>query len=296
MNKIEEDWARSILSICGPAPRCVLLREVGWDMRLATSILCDAVMLIGRILLDDRYTQAAAIIRLGMQHQGTFGQTIIGWMRTTGIKDASQFLGRLRFHTPDSLRRGLQKYRREHVLPCAKAAYEAPWWQHPTQVEYLRKRGNDLPAACNLTASGITLRAARPWAQLQILGSFKKEFGGGTPTCRLCRGAPETTTHLLIECTFTPRLIARTLRRHGLDPSISGADLLQLVAGAGSPDTLKAAAAIAKSLYDVCSCSQPLKPLARMRHASLSPSSSESSDDSCGFSAAPTSPSGRVYL
>ena len=68
LNKAQENLARKLLGITGPAPRAVILHEMGWESRWSTLYRARAAMLWTRLTTDSRYSEAARVCAVAADH------------------------------------------------------------------------------------------------------------------------------------------------------------------------------------------------------------------------------------
>ena len=81
VNQLQEDAARRLLGILRPVPRALMMRELGWALRLSTEMRLKAATLWLRSQNDPRYEAARAVLEIAARSLGTWSASLHSWLR-----------------------------------------------------------------------------------------------------------------------------------------------------------------------------------------------------------------------
>ena len=216
VNRAQEQLARKLLGISGPAPRAVILHEVGWSSRWSTTYRARAAMLWTRINTDSRYSDAARVCAVAADHPGTWSCWVVNWLRDRGIEALGEAAPSLRGAAHAARKRQWSTYNTRLVQPAAAAEDEA-WRAQEPQRGYLQAHGTTRWRACDLAEAGAPDRSLRAWAALRVTGGFERTLRGARIPCRLCGAEEETASHLIQRCQRAGRHAAAWAGRLGVE-------------------------------------------------------------------------------
>ena len=205
LNRLQVHVARRMLRLVHPVPRVVMYLELGWPLRLATSLRLEAALLWLRARHDPRYAHARKILDIGISLPGTWSDSIVRWLTLVGGHNLSNWTP-----PPDKLdllhfRRCLCDLRSRVMRPLALRYDLSHWRSMPLQQQQLQQHGARCWGLQQLSNAGASLKVARMWAQLRLQGRLSAEHG--TVSCRWCaQRVEETCAHLFRSCTRVARL------------------------------------------------------------------------------------------
>jgi len=199
LNSVQDRWVTRLLDLEQPAPRIQLLRELGFPLRLATSILLAAIGLAARIeatLPDSQPAQVAAVAMsvpsswlatvhrhlsdLALPSYPTWAERDHGLIPGTwATREHGLIAGEL---TAAQRKRGVARYldtvARPALLNREMAWREREAFRHP-------QRGLQATAAI-AAGTAAPPSAIRAWAQFRIQGRLTSRRGAGTAKCARC--------------------------------------------------------------------------------------------------------------
>eukprot|EP00959_Pyramimonas_sp_CCMP1952_P035638 746326-Pyramimonas_sp.AAC.1 len=185
LNRIQERWARGALGVCGPIPRALLLRHVGWPMRLSTLIEERAIRLYCRAQVEPRYAEAKAVLALAQDAAGTWTHHVRQLMVRWGVPEP-----------PGPATGPAAAIRFRRLVRAAARGQDRAWLAEPAQREALQRPAGTGATAADLSAQGATLPEVRAWARLALQGALLRDATGAVAACRFCGASLETWAHL----------------------------------------------------------------------------------------------------
>jgi len=239
-------------------------------------------MLMYRILMDARYSEIAAVLKIARTYKGSWAWTVEQWIRRIGARPAMEYVLGFERMNLAARRTKLQQYKVEHLIPCAIRAVELPWWQKRPQSAYLESHEASTWRTCDLSSTGVHLRPLRAWSQWRIQRTFSRVIPAGDRRCRLCGLADETVQHLLVECLQARMVIVQWAAEYGLQEGPPGPVLADWMKGNSPASHRLAVVDLADRLKQECQRNEPIdvEPHCEIGPESDGASSSSSSDES----------------
>ena len=200
LDRLQDHWLRRTLGLGPPIARSVLLWELGFQTRLSTSILAQAISLLARADFLQEHHPLTEVLRVAREHASTWTRTVESEMKNRGIPRILDWRTPGRSATKQQRRAIRQNYMHQVVWPVL-CQQESAWFDAQPQLTAHRER---IPTSIvEMDLDTWPLQAVQAWAQLRLQAHFScPESPLASPTsCRICKQAVKPCLwHFMTEC------------------------------------------------------------------------------------------------
>lgn len=217
LDRLQEWVCRRMLDLTAQLPRARIFAALGVDLKWSTLGVVDAIVMMARIQVQGKYTQARHIFTHAKEASETWTAITKRKMNDMGVLTAAAYSSKASSCKIAEQKAALQRYRKDHVIPALRQWERREWWARQAdkvQVDPAR----DVPkSVLDAAQTGATFEEIRYWAQLCLQRHFSiPHTSDPHPDCRICGAkCAEDARHLLLFCEGTIEAERRLVQKLG---------------------------------------------------------------------------------